>query len=113
MAAQLKLVGLLLLLIASSVVLAAAAATDVNGEAKEGCLNRCGDVSIPYPFGTNDHCSLSSDFLVTCNDSSNPPKLLLGKPSPKGDNIRVLNISLDGELRILQYIGHDCRTSFR
>ena len=114
MAAQHNLVGLLLLLlIASSVVLAAAAATDVNGQAKEGCLDRCGDVSIPYPFGTNDqpHCSLSSYFLVTCNHSSNPPKLLLGEPSPEGDNIPVLNISLDGELLILNYVSHDCRTS--
>ena len=40
------LMGLLLLLIAASVVL-------INGEAKEGCQESCGDVSIPYPFGTN------------------------------------------------------------
>ena len=96
------LMGLLLLLIASSIVL-------INGEAKEGCQERCGDVSIPYPFGTNDqsHCYLSPKFLVTCNHSSNPPKLLLGR-----GNVQVLNISLqEGELRILNGVSHDCRTS--
>ena len=75
----LALVGLLLLLlIAASVVLAA---ETVNGEAKEGCLDRCGNVSIPYPFGTNDqqHCYLSHEFLVTCDNSSNPPQPLLWK----------------------------------
>ena len=77
----LALVGLLLLLlllIAASVVLAAEI---VNAEAKEGCLDRCGNVSIPYPFGTNDqqHCYLSPEFLVTCENSSNPPQPLLWK----------------------------------
>ena len=101
----LALVGLLLLLllIAASVVLAAEI---VNAEAKEGCLDRCGNVSIPYPFGTNKHCYLSPKFLVTCDNSSNPPQLLLGT-----GNLQVLNISLEGELRILHYVAHDCRTS--
>ncbi|RVW37853.1 Wall-associated receptor kinase 3 [Vitis vinifera] len=102
MVVQLTLVGLLLL---------ASVAAATVGQAKEGCLDRCGDVSIPYPFGTNEeHCYLSPYFLVTCNHSSNPPKLLLGKPSPEGNNIQVLNISvLEGELLILNYISHQCR----
>ena len=104
MVVQLTLVGLLLL---------ASVAAATVGQAKEGCLDRCGDVSIPYPFGTNEeHCYLSPYFLVTCNHSSNPPKLLLGKPSPEGNNIQVLNISvLEGELLILNYISYQCRQS--
>ncbi|KAJ9675891.1 hypothetical protein PVL29_024722 [Vitis rotundifolia] len=102
MVVQLTLVGLLLL---------ASAAAATVGQAKEGCLDRCGDVSIPYPFGTNEDCYLSPYFLVTCNDSSNPPKLLLGKPSPEGNNIQVLNISvLEGELLIMNYISYQCRS---
>ena len=99
---RLMLVGLLLLA-------SAAAATATVGQAKEGCLDKCGDVSIPYPFGTNEEqCYLSPYFLVTCNHSSNPPKLLLGKPSPEGNNVQVLDISLEGELLILNYVSHDC-----
>ncbi|KAJ9675890.1 hypothetical protein PVL29_024721 [Vitis rotundifolia] len=102
MLVQLTLVGLLL---------ASAAAATVNGQAKEGCLDRCGDVIIPYPFGTNEHCYLSPYFLVTCNHSFNPPKLLLGKPSPEGNNFQVVNISLGGELLILHYISYECRVN--
>ena len=100
MVVQLALVGLLLLP-------SAAAAT--AGQAKEGCLDRCGNVSIPYPFGTNEHCYLSRYFLVTCDNSSDTHKLLLGELSPKRDNVQVLNISREGELRILNYISRDCR----
>ncbi|WKA11319.1 hypothetical protein VitviT2T_028829 [Vitis vinifera] len=88
-----------------------ASAATVNGQAKEGCLDRCEAVIIPYPFGTDEHCYLSPYFWVTSNHSSNPPKLLLGKPSPEGNNVQVLDISLEGELLILNYVSHDCYDS--
>ncbi|CBI39370.3 unnamed protein product, partial [Vitis vinifera] len=89
----------------------ASIAATVNGQAKEGCLDRCEAVIIPYPFGTDEHCYLSPYFWVTSNHSSNPPKLLLGKPSPEGNNVQVLDISLEGELLILNYVSHDCYDS--
>lgn len=95
----LKLVGFLIL---------ASAAVPTDAQVKEGCLERCGDVSIPFPFGTDEHCFLTPYFKVTCHSSFNPPKLSLGEISPIGEDVPVLNISLNGELRILNEISRDC-----
>ncbi|KAM3214798.1 hypothetical protein ACQJBY_067015 [Aegilops geniculata] len=57
----------------SVVAMAAAAALVVASGAapapigKHGCETRCGDVSVPYPFGLGpDRCSAAADFKVTC-----------------------------------------------
>ncbi|CAK9159478.1 unnamed protein product, partial [Ilex paraguariensis] len=71
--------------------------------AKPGCPDRCGNVSIPYPFGTTKGCYLNEQFLITCNSSSTPPKAFL-----TGTTIDVTGISLQGQLQIWQFIAHDC-----
>ncbi|XP_035540559.1 wall-associated receptor kinase 2-like [Juglans regia] len=71
--------------------------------AKPNCEDRCGDVEIPYPFGTTKGCYLNEDFFMRCNDSSgHPPELIAGI------NLTVTKISMDGELDILMYIAHQC-----
>ncbi|BFG18483.1 hypothetical protein CerSpe_047570 [Prunus speciosa] len=72
-------------------------------EVKPGCQDKCGNVSIPYPFGTTKDCYYNPDFLITCNDTYNPPKPFLRK----GD-IEVTNISVDGKLYIKQLISIEC-----
>ena len=68
------------------------------------CQATCGDVSIPYPFGTRESCYLNGNYLITCNDTFSPPK-----PFLRTGNIEVLNISLAGHyLRVLTTIGSDC-----
>ncbi|KAL7263019.1 hypothetical protein ACSBR1_001231 [Camellia fascicularis] len=67
-----------------------------------GCWNRCGDVSIPYPFGVKSKCYLNEDFLISCNQSN---------PYFQNRSITVSNITLEvGELRIMQQliISRDC-----
>ncbi|KAL0432127.1 UNVERIFIED_CONTAM: Wall-associated receptor kinase [Sesamum latifolium] len=71
--------------------------------AKPNCIHRCGNVSIPFPFGTTDECYQSYSFLVTCNQTFNPPKAFLQNTS-----IEITDISLDGQLRLLQFVAHDC-----
>lgn len=65
------------------------------------CPNKCGNVSIPYPFGVGDKCFYQSEksFNVTCENNSKP--LLYG-------NTQVLNISLEGKMDINMYASRLC-----
>ncbi|XP_057795909.1 uncharacterized protein LOC131012021 [Salvia miltiorrhiza] len=42
-----------------------------------GCEGKCGNLSIPYPFGVGSNCSLGPSFTMSCNTSTNPPKAYL------------------------------------
>ena len=72
-------------------------------QAKLGCQDKCGNVSIPYPFGTTNNCYYNEHFLITCNETFNPPKPFLGD-----GNIEVANISINGQLHIMHYVAYDC-----
>ncbi|TKV94529.1 hypothetical protein SEVIR_9G301500v4 [Setaria viridis] len=41
-----------------------------------GCPDKCGNISIPYPFGTKAGCYFDDTFSVTCNLSTTPPAIL-------------------------------------
>jgi hypothetical protein len=47
---------------------------------RPGCQDKCGDVSIPFPFGMNPGCFLEG-FKVSCDDSSKPPRAFLDATS--------------------------------
>ncbi|OEL23975.1 Wall-associated receptor kinase 3 [Dichanthelium oligosanthes] len=42
-----------------------------------GCPTRCGNMTVPYPFGISAGCFLPG-FNLTCNHKYNPPRLFLG-----------------------------------
>ncbi|XP_043700141.1 wall-associated receptor kinase 2-like [Telopea speciosissima] len=85
---------------------AAAATSTLFPIAKPGCQDNCRSLSVPYPFGIigNNNCSRDTTFEVTCNDTYNPPKLFWG-------NAELLNISLQGQTRMLEYVGARCYSS--
>ncbi|CAO2208007.1 unnamed protein product [Urochloa humidicola] len=56
---------------------------------RPGCLTKCGNVSVPYPFGIGPGCYLKG-FNLTCDMSSSPPRLLLGNGT-----LQLVDISLD------------------
>ncbi|KAJ0024138.1 hypothetical protein Pint_08054 [Pistacia integerrima] len=94
--------GVPLQLVLLQILLRTAAAATIP-LAKPGCEDRCGGVEIPYPFGTTTGCFLNDDFLITCNNSFNPPQPFLRK-----SKIPVTNITIDGRLHVMSTAGRDC-----
>ncbi|XP_059631703.1 wall-associated receptor kinase 2-like [Cornus florida] len=71
--------------------------------AKPGCADRCGNVSIPYPFGMTPDCYLDKHFHITCNNSFSP-----AKPFLESSTKNVTKITLEGQLHVLKFTAHDC-----
>lgn len=68
--------------------------------AKPSCLDNCGNISIPYPFGIGEGCFRDKHFEVECKHNSWP--MLNGV-------LNVSNISLiDGEMTISVHITTQC-----
>ncbi|KAI3995668.1 hypothetical protein MKX01_031441 [Papaver californicum] len=83
----------------------------VLGQTKPGCQPKCGNISIPYPFGIGEACSIDSTiygygFNVECNTSSSPPKPLLHTSSFLSGE-EIFGIS-DTEIRVKSLISENC-----
>ncbi|KAI3926185.1 hypothetical protein MKW98_028321 [Papaver atlanticum] len=78
---------------------------DEAAAAVVSCQHKCGNLTIPYPFGvgTANDCSIdNNDFLITCNDTFEPPRSFLG-------GLHVTNISVvDGQMTVMLYMAFDC-----
>lgn len=57
---------------------------------KPGCQNRCGNISIPYPFGTAQDCYANEMFKIVCRETANEsaPRAFISMI-----NMEVLNIT--------------------
>lgn len=94
-----------LILLITFTMVVKAMAVDEAALVKSNCQNQCGGIDIPYPFGIgNEDCNMNRNFSIICNTSFHPPKPFL----QDFDNIEVLNISLDGRLRIFMGVKYQC-----
>uniref|UniRef100_A0A8I6XSZ1 Protein kinase domain-containing protein n=2 Tax=Hordeum vulgare subsp. vulgare TaxID=112509 RepID=A0A8I6XSZ1_HORVV len=103
-------VGVAILMMAAVLMspLCCAAAPGPAAMGLPGCETRCGNVSVPYPFGMGpDRCYRSRGFKLTCVDhgSSKIPRLLLGDGSVS--TYEVVDITL--EYNTMRVIGHGLR----
>ncbi|XP_059636714.1 wall-associated receptor kinase 2-like [Cornus florida] len=71
-----------------------------------GCKDKCGNVSVPYPFGIDDSkCSKNESYLLNCTveaslDSS--PRLMMG-------NIQLMNIFVENGTSIVNiFMAYNC-----
>ncbi|KAB5573080.1 hypothetical protein DKX38_000274 [Salix brachista] len=55
--------------------------------AKPGCQDHCGNISIPYPFGTTKDCYLDESFEIVCDETVNPPRVFIRKTNMEVRNI--------------------------
>lgn len=64
---------------------------------KPGCPRKCGNLTVPYPFGVGigSNCSMNPWFDVYCDASVDPPYMLLSTR----DDYRLTDIS-DSQIRI-------------
>lgn len=71
--------------------------------AKPNCTDRCGDVQIPYPFGTSKGCYLDDNYFVNCTyDPSGKTR------NPMFGDVVLLNISLDGHFEFFNQPVYEC-----
>ncbi|KAH7838770.1 hypothetical protein Vadar_030945 [Vaccinium darrowii] len=63
----------------------------------KSCPDKCGNLTIPFPFGIGEHCYLHETFGVECNKSSNSTSLY----STFYWDRKIIEISLDGYATVI------------
>jgi Wall-associated receptor kinase galacturonan-binding len=71
-----------------------------------GCRDKCGSITVPYPFGLEPNC-FREGFKLVCNESYSPPRLFINGSL----GYEVTDISPRGELHISVTAKRACNSS--
>ena len=91
-----------------SVILSATMAVAAIPIALPNCPHLCGNVIIPYPYGTTEGCYLNDTaifgyYFINCTTN------VYGQPQPMIGDFNVTNISIEeGEIEVQMYNSLDC-----
>ncbi|CAO2149625.1 unnamed protein product [Urochloa humidicola] len=106
---------LVLVMLMSVVALSPAPA---SAQQPADCPDKCGAISVPYPFGIGARCTPSFGFELVCNHSDNPPRLTFFPPLPTptsvlaGRRLNLVSLSIaDGEAVTLVNAYRECGNS--
>ncbi|XP_060211643.1 putative wall-associated receptor kinase-like 16 [Lycium barbarum] len=88
--------------------------TNMSNIAKPGCQMKCGNLTVPYPFGIgiDAGCSIHFIFDIICDTSSDPPIAYLNTGASNVLNIptraaEVINISTS-QIRVRNTLASQC-----
>ncbi|KAL6534454.1 hypothetical protein OROHE_013379 [Orobanche hederae] len=71
---------------------------------KPNCPSKCGDLTVPYPFGIGAGCGIGNWFEFNCSDAFDPPRAFIG-------TIRVYEIS-DNQMRVSNVVSRRGKNIF-
>ncbi|KAI9122864.1 hypothetical protein K1719_005753 [Acacia pycnantha] len=94
-------------------LLVTTAVAAAEAQTKPGCNYTCGNMSIPYPFGTSNNCHIDDSHFINCSTTTNSSS---SSAQPIAylthGRIKVLNISLDPpELTVSAGVSYHCYDS--
>ncbi|KAG5248090.1 wall-associated receptor kinase [Salix suchowensis] len=85
-------------------MLCSVAASTARSDVKPRCQEKCGNVSVPYPFGILEpSCAMNDYFLLNCssNDEGHPELFFM-------ENAPISNIELEGTVTVGIYAAFTC-----